>query len=187
MISELLQTLTNRTPPAPLCPTQIWKPEISSQISAASDEELFGSQTNDETQREMRLAVRAGLLLMNDDLHASHEIAQDIKTSTGSFWHSIMHRREGDFSNANYWCRQTGNHAAFEDVLPAARSTLIGKENRDAREFFDVLESEKKWNPPEFVAACEKAASEKRDAIWLQELQLAEMTALLNWCWKRAN
>lgn len=187
MIQEIFQTLTSRTPLAPLCPTQIWRPEISAQIFQSSQEAFFGSEANNETQREMRLAVRAGLLLLNDDLNASHEIAQGIETSTGSFWHAIMHRREGDFSNANYWWRQTGNHAAFEEVLLAARSTLNGKENREEREFLHHLEVKKSWDPLEFVALCEKAASKKHDAIWLQELQLVEMTALLSWCLQRVH
>jgi hypothetical protein len=54
-------------------------------------------------------ALIAGLWLWHDFLEESHNISQGIPSLTGSFWHAIMHRREGDFSNAKYWyarCRQ---------------------------------------------------------------------------------
>src|SRR4051812_8366636 len=47
----------------------------------------------------------AGIWLLHDYLDESHKISQGIDTTSGSFWHAIMHRREGDFSNAKYWFR----------------------------------------------------------------------------------
>src|SRR5688572_27783268 len=44
-------------------------------------------------------ALLAGLWLWHDYLIESHHISQNLSTPTGSFWHAIMHRREGDFSN----------------------------------------------------------------------------------------
>src|SRR3954447_17397484 len=41
--------------------------------------------------------VLAGLLLWHDCLDRSHEISQSISSESGSYWHAIMHRREGDF------------------------------------------------------------------------------------------
>ena len=38
----------------------------------------------------------------------AHEIAQEIKTPTGSWIHAFLHREEGDLSNANYWYRRAG-------------------------------------------------------------------------------
>jgi hypothetical protein len=54
-------------------------------------------------------AVRCGLWLWHDFLEPAHHLAQADQTVTGSLWHAIMHRREGDFSNSRYWyakCRQ---------------------------------------------------------------------------------
>lgn len=42
------------------------------------------------------------------DWNKSHEIAQDIHTSDGSWVHAYLHRKEGDIGNADYWYRQAG-------------------------------------------------------------------------------
>src|SRR4051794_32254466 len=44
----------------------------------------------------------AGLWLWHDWLDESHRISQRVETADGSYWHAIMHRREGDFSNSKY-------------------------------------------------------------------------------------
>lgn len=61
----------------------------------------------------IRPALQAGLWLYVDELDRSHSLSQDLKDSTGSYWHGIMHRREGDFSNSHYWFHRTGNHPAM--------------------------------------------------------------------------
>ena len=43
-------------------------------------------------------AVLAGLWLWHDWLDESHTISQALPSPAGSFWHAIMHRREGDFA-----------------------------------------------------------------------------------------
>ena len=58
----------------------------------------------------------AGLWLYVDQLDASHKISQQIDDATGSFWHGIMHRREGDFSNSHYWFRRVGHHPAMAAI-----------------------------------------------------------------------
>src|SRR6476661_1793936 len=50
--------------------------------------------------REMASCCLAGMWLLHDYLDESHNISQRIDTPEGSYWHAIMHRREGDFSNA---------------------------------------------------------------------------------------
>ncbi len=68
--------------------------------------------------------LAAGLWLYVDELDRSHRISQGIDDPTGSYWHAIMHRREGDFSNSLYWLRRTGQHPAMklvgDDYDPAA-------------------------------------------------------------------
>jgi hypothetical protein len=38
----------------------------------------------------------------------SHDIAQDIHTTNGSWIHAYLHREEGDTGNAGYWYRKAG-------------------------------------------------------------------------------
>ena len=54
--------------------------------------------------------LAAGLWLYADDLDRSHTVAQSMEDATGAFWHGIMHRREGDFSNSHYWMRRAASH-----------------------------------------------------------------------------
>ena len=52
-----------------------------------------------------------------DDLERSHTISQSVESSIGSYVHGIMHRREGDFSNAKYWFRRAGSLSGDLDAL----------------------------------------------------------------------
>lgn len=54
--------------------------------------------------------LAAGLWLYVDDLERSHTLSQSLEDPAGSFWHGIVHRREGDFSNSRYWHRRAAGH-----------------------------------------------------------------------------
>lgn len=76
----------------------------------------------------------SGLWLLAGDLDRSHTISQSIETIDGSYWHGIMHRREGDYFNAKYWMRRTSGHPVTEQLkrqLP---------DYRDATSFVDLVE-----------------------------------------------
>lgn len=171
--------LQARDPLPPLFPIEAFSRDISLQIARASDAEMFGEEALSGEQKQL---LRCGLLLLNDDLHASHDIAQHIKTSTGSFWHAIMHRREGDAGNANYWWRLAGEHPAFEPLFENASKYLQERKEDEALAFATKMRQEGKWSPVDFVRACSNAGG---DGEWLRGLQVVEMTTLLGWC--RAN
>lgn len=61
-----------------------------------------------------RPALASALWLYVDDLDRSHTISQSIEDTTGSYWHGIMHRREGDFSNGHYWMRRAARHPLLQ-------------------------------------------------------------------------
>ena len=100
-----------------------------------------------------RSDLEAGLWLYVDDLDRSHNVSQSLTDSTGSFWHGIMHRREGDFANSHYWMRRAAQHP------------LIKNEPRHA--------------PDALIDAVARA---RPDDPALVERQRAEWQALFEWC-----
>lgn len=80
---------------------------------------------------EVADALLAGVWLWIDWLDESHTLSQSISSSTGSFWHAIMHRREGDFSNSKYWYAKCGGHPAHARFLKSAADLLARAENAD--------------------------------------------------------
>jgi len=60
--------------------------------------------------------VRAALYLKHGFLEDCHQIAQQVATPTGSYWHGIMHRHEGDIGNSHYWYDRVGRHPVLEQI-----------------------------------------------------------------------
>lgn len=60
--------------------------------------------------------LKAALYLKHGYLEDCHRIAQQVPTANGSYWHGIMHRREGDIGNSHYWYRQVGRHPVLEAI-----------------------------------------------------------------------
>lgn len=142
--------------------------------------ELMGANLfpdrNTKADAEMSELCRAGLLMFNDDLARAHDIMQTIGSSTGSFWHAIMHRREGDFSNANYWWKRAGDHPVFDELhdMVLHRVPDFG--------FLDELRGAPTWIPQTFNEWCEKSAETGESDDALREVQRLEMKLLLEWC-----
>ncbi len=119
---------------------------------------------------DMARCCLAGLWLYHSFLDESHRISQDIDSSTGSYWHGLMHRREPDASNSKYWWRQVGNHPVFAQL--ASEATRLGW---------------KTWDPAAFVDACEQErdTGSEREML-LRQVQLAEWAILFGYCHERA-
>src|SRR3954470_20967234 len=71
-------------------------------------------------------AALAGLYLYFSCWNEAHEIAQDIGTPDGSYWHAIVHRQAPDDGNSGYWFRQVGSHTIFPSLAKAAAAVGIG-------------------------------------------------------------
>jgi hypothetical protein len=125
-------------------------------------------------------AALAGLWLFLDALDESHRLSQEIVSSTGSFWHAIMHRREGDFSNSKYWYNRCANHHVLR-LMGAVAGSLAGDSARDraiARALSDG------WNPNGFVdlvAAVHDKPGDPRHEVAVK-LQQAEWAGLFDYC-----
>jgi len=87
----------------------------------------------------------AALWLLAGDLEQSHQISQSLDTDLGSFWHGVMHRREGDYGNAKYWFRRAGSLACFPALTQAVRdqpqaAAVMPAAFWDAERFVDLCQ-----------------------------------------------
>src|SRR5438034_1010508 len=129
-------------------------------------------------------AMLAGLWLWHDFLDESHRIAQGIDTPTGSFWHAIMHRREGDFSNSKYWYNRCTNHPVLQYMAPQA-SGMINTLPAD-KSLLRLIATG--WNPNAFVDLVEQVhdrADEPRHELAVS-LQRVEWATLFSHCVREA-
>jgi hypothetical protein len=125
-------------------------------------------------------AMLAGLWLWHDGLEESHAISQSLHDSTGSFWHAIMHRREGDFSNSKYWYAKVGSHPVYK-TLASQTGAIVNPLPADMALLRIVSDG---WNPNALVDLVEKVAHDPGDyrhraAI---ELQRMEWRGLFQYC-----
>ncbi len=131
------------------------------------------------SNQELAEACRSGLYLAANDLETSHNISQDLPSSSGSYWHAIMHRREPDYSNSGYWFRKVGTHPIFADLPGAIQSALPNGEqvlNKLVRE----------WDPYEFNTLCEQQLHDGEHQALCQEVQAIEWALLFDYCYKGA-
>lgn len=120
---------------------------LPSLAAGPRDPALSGWLQAPQHPRPLAPKLLAGLWLLAGDLDASHEYSQAIEDRDGSFWHAIMHRREGDFGNAKYWFRRVGDHP----VLRQLRDSAYG----DPYDFVDTVElaSRRSAAAPSLIAA----------------------------------
>lgn len=135
--------------------------------------------------RDMALCCVAGVWLLPDFLDESHAISQEIDTPSGSFWHGILHRREGDFANAKYWFRRVGRHDVLE--LLGQRAGELAAERGDAA-VIEKLTAGGPFDPLAFVDMCqsvERGGSAKHRDLCL-DIQQAEWELLFDDCYRGA-
>ena len=130
-------------------------------------------------------AALAGLWLWHDALDRSHTISQGLHSATGSFWHAIMHRREGDFSNAKYWYARCRNHPALARVPALAEAKIEHKGDLLA---MDRVVRGGSWDGSAFVDLVEDVYQDEADPrhTAVVRLQRLEWHALFDHCARAA-
>jgi hypothetical protein len=166
-VRDCVARLKSRKEPAPLVPAQLWDAELDREI------ERLLPDTD---------PLKSALFLWNDNLTRAHEIAQEIKTQTGSYLHGIMHRREPDYENSKYWFHKVGEHPNF----PAVRATaleLLKEKFGSLEDVRDSIETTKKWDAFRMVDWCQQAARRNADEDFVKflcALQTREIELLAN-------
>lgn len=117
-------------------------------------------------------AVLAGFYQWYDALHMSHEFSQAVqytgRNKAGDYWHAIMHRREGDYSNAKYWFRNVGSHPLY----PTLKKAVENLAEQSALNLPD-------WSPEKFVDLCSRAEPGSDHEKYARRVQALEMVLLM--------
>ena len=64
------------------------------------------------------------------DWNHAHDLLQDDNSQAGAWVHAYLHRKEGDISNASYWCRRAGKPVAsgtLEEEWEAIAEALLSQ------------------------------------------------------------
>ncbi len=109
----------------------------------------------------------SGLWLLAGDIDRSHTLSQDIINREGSFLHAMMHRREGDFSNAKYWFNRVGKHPVIDQL-----QELTNGEYSDGCDFVDHVARVVRAQNGESEANEERQRCEKLQWIEWQSLMV---------------
>ena len=135
-------------------------PEASARVAEASQSPALADRPD----------LVAGLWLYVDELDKAHEACQDLNSPTGAYWHAIMHRREGDFSNAKYWFRRAVNHPAMDmiDLTGGGAGSGTAVAAYDAEQLVDRVQRAHDRGDTDHPA--------------LISSQVKEWKALFNWC-----
>ncbi|MBM3516428.1 MAG: hypothetical protein FJX56_00820 [Alphaproteobacteria bacterium] len=148
-------------------------------LEALTIADLAPGPSRDEA---MARGCLAGLWLRHGFLDRAHILSQRIETAEGSYWHGLMHRREGDYANAKYWFARVGTHAIHPPLAAAAR-----RESGAGTVLARLLGPNGQWDAAGFVDLCAEAVAGASPHLTLAlALQAHEWSLLFDHCLEAA-
>jgi hypothetical protein len=184
---KIVDFLCGRNPLPPLTPEHVWHPKLDEEIAELSLAEVAGDRPEG---LHSAIAWKAMLHLYNDSIDRAHELVQPIDTPTGSALHGIVHRREGDYENAKYWFRRTGDHPAWHGLVAKVCERMKywsqsgDLPDQTIGQAIQTIAANGVWNPYAFVDAVslvERRVDGNGARAILEEIQLMEMAAFLKY------
>lgn len=137
------------------------------ELNALNVAQLFdAAAASDSLDHDLVACCCSGLWLLHNFLDRSHAISQEIDSAEGSYWHAIMHRTEGDFSNAKYWYRRAGDHEVLDNISGVAGDS---------------------FDPSNFVDQCQHDYGSGRLSDEVHSVAVAEWRALFQFCYDNAS
>lgn len=126
--------------------------------------------------RDEAQCLIAALWLRHDFLDDCHHIVQKIESRSGAYWHAVMHRREGDFSNSKYWYARADGHPGYAAL--AVRADDLLRQVPANKQVFRI--TARGWNPSALVDLVEEVYQNPSDprhaiAVTLQRLEWQNM------------
>lgn len=122
--------------------------------------------------------LRALALLYHDHHDPAHDIVQDLTDRDSALIHAMLHRREPDYWNAQYWFRRTNEHPVY--LRLGDRLKFLPGRPEDA-EVARKLTLPGTFDPFAFVDLCEQVARQPANdpaVTWLRRVQQAEFEAV---------
>ena len=163
--------LHERTLDDPL-PTEPTDYELVIRIREADDAKVFGGAP--VLPAAPVGLVRAGLFYYHNALPDSHREAARDEGDLASYWHGMVHRREGDFENARYWMRRAGEQPVFQEMQARASDGA------------PHMARQSNWDPFLFIHLCEQykygEAEYKKE---IGHLQRVEFAVMFDYVWRR--
>ena len=183
-IGEILGLCESGNRLMPLAPDGPLRCPGLDRLRVATADEMFGETPI--ASPAFAECVRSGLFLYFSALDECHKISQEIPSTSGSYWHGIMHRQEPDYGNSKYWFRRVGQH----EIFPELRTRVLEELQADARAatVARAIESNSNWDPFWFVDTCEQACREPNGELHRPalEIQRLEWQILFDYCYRNA-
>jgi hypothetical protein len=183
-IAEILELHEGGNRLIPLAPEAPLSGTGLDRLRSTSSDELFAGTP--VASRAFADCVRSGLFLYLSALDDSHKISQEISSTSGSYWHGIMHRQEPDYGNSKYWFRRVGQHEIFPELRTRVLDEL--QAHAESLSVTRAIEANSNWDPFWFVDTCEQACREPNGELHrlALEIQRLEWQILFDYCYRKA-